>query len=338
MESRLATVNPLTPIVINGKNVAANPKQRLKKLNLQLASMQSVYSDKHPDIKKIKREINKLTAKVQSSDVTVEKLKRLEQLENNLAVAQAKLGSRHPDVKALKKEIQTLSKEVEGLVTEKGKLKISEENPDNPVYISLKTQIESFQMEIDALQRDKKELLAEIQIYESRLARAPTVEQQLAALTRDYGNLQKKHSEVSNKLLDARASRKLEGKKQGERFSITSPAYLPLKPSKPNRFAILLLSFLIAFGASSLLAVFREGTDNSIRSTNQLKEITGVPVLTSVAYIVTDEEKRSNRLKILGWLLILFIVIGAGLFCINQYVIKLDDLWTIILDRLKMFA
>jgi uncharacterized protein involved in exopolysaccharide biosynthesis len=338
MESKLATVEPLTPIVIDGQKVAANPSQRLKELHLQLASMQSVYSDKHPDIKKIKREISELETQVQSSDVTIEKLKRLEQLENDLAVAQAKLGAKHPDVKAMKIEIQTLSKDVKGLVTEKGKLKVSQENPDNPVYINLKTQVESYQMEIDALQKDKADLLAEVQIYQSRLARAPNVERQLAALTRDYENSQKKHGEISNKLMDAKASRELEGKKQGERFSIASPAYLPLKPTKPNRLAILLLSFLIAFGVGSLLAVFREGIDNSIRSASQLKEITGVPVLTSVSYIVTDEEKRSNRLKILGWFLILFIVIGAGLFCVNQYVIKLDDLWTIILDRLKMFA
>jgi uncharacterized protein involved in exopolysaccharide biosynthesis len=338
LQSKLATVEPLTPIVIEGENVAANPKQRLKELNLQLARMQSVYSDRHPDIKKIKREINELEDRVSSSDLTIDKLKRLEQLENKLAVTQAKLGPNHPDVTALKKEIQMLSKEVKGLVTEKGKLKVAEENPDNPVYISLKTQIESYGMDIEALQKDKEEMLTEIQTYQSRLAKAPNVERELAALTRDYENLQKKHSEISNKLMDAEASKTLEGKQQGERFSITSPAYLPLKPTKPNRFAILLLSFLIALGVGSLFAVFREGLDNSVRSTWQLKEITGVPVLTSIAYIVTDEEKRSNRLKVMGWLLLLFIIVGAGLYCVNQYVIKLDALWAFIIERLKMFA
>ena len=82
--------------------------ERLKKLRLELASMQSIYSEKHPNIKKKKREIAKLEQEVKESEDSVEKIKKLKQLEIKLASAKAKLGSKHPDVKAIKREIAIL--------------------------------------------------------------------------------------------------------------------------------------------------------------------------------------------------------------------------------------
>jgi hypothetical protein len=91
-------------------------------------------------------------------------------------------------------------------------------------------------------------------------------------------------------------------------------------------------------GAGLGISAAREGIDNSITTADQIKEITGVPVLSSISFIVTDHEKNLNRLKKLGWIFILVIFVGIGLYCIEQYVINLNELWTIILDRLKIIA
>jgi vacuolar-type H+-ATPase subunit I/STV1 len=55
LETRLANIEPLAPIVIDGEDLAINPAQRLKRLRLELVSMQSIYSEKHPDIRKKKK-------------------------------------------------------------------------------------------------------------------------------------------------------------------------------------------------------------------------------------------------------------------------------------------
>jgi succinoglycan biosynthesis transport protein ExoP len=111
LESQLAQVEPLSPIVVEGEKIATNPNQRLKELNIQLTKLKSIYSDKHPDIKKLKKEIAELESQVQASDDSVEKVKRLRQLENELATAEGKLGPEHPDVKALKNEIALVSQQ-----------------------------------------------------------------------------------------------------------------------------------------------------------------------------------------------------------------------------------
>ena len=338
LESQLAQVEPLSPIVVEGEKIATNPSQRLKELNIELTKLKSIYSDKHPDIKKLKREIAELESQVQASDDSVEKVKRLRQLENELAIAEGRLGPQHPDVKALRNEIALLSQQVDSVMTEKAKLKISQEKPDNPAYINLVTQINATKTEIQTLNEDKKNIAQTIEIYQKRIDKAPAIEKELNALTRDYDAAKNKYNEIWNEVTAAQAAEKVEGKQRGRRFSIASPPYLPTKPFKPNRLAIILVGFLIAIGSSTLIAAFKESMDDSVRSTDQIKQITGIPVLSSVSYILTKSEKRLRRLKIFGWLILIIVIDSAGLFFANKYLINMEDLWSVVLERMKMIV
>jgi hypothetical protein len=98
------------------------------------------------------------------------------------------------------------------------------------------------------------------------------------------------------------------------------------------------VGLLIAIGTSSLFAAFRESMDNSVRSTDQIKQITDVPVLSSISYIVTDSEKRVRRFKIFGWSFLIIIVVVSGIYLADQYIINLEDFWSILLERIKMIT
>ena len=259
LNAQLAKVEPLTPIVVEGSNIASNPNQRLKELYFQLTRLRSVYSEKHPDIKKIKNEINELETQVKHSDISVEKVKRLNQLEDQLAEMQSVYGPEHPEIKAIKREIAILKPEVNNLMTETVKIKISEKRPDNPAYINLVTQINAIKTEMVALLEDSKQIAQDIIKFQRRIEKAPFVEKELNALQRDLDSAQDKYSEISNKLLEARVSKELESKQKAQRFSITSSAYLPVKPFKPNRLLIILLGFVSALVVSSLFVAAREG-------------------------------------------------------------------------------
>ena len=338
LESQLALVEPLSPIVVEGDKVATNPSQRLKELNIQLTELKSIYSDKHPDIKKLKKEIAELESNVQASDDSIAKVKRLGQLENELATLEAKLGSKHPDVKRLKNEIAILSQEVNNSMTDRTKRQISQEKPDNPAYISLVTQIKSIKTEIQAIQEGKRNISQSIQSYQQRIEKTPSVEKELNALTRDYDAAKNKYNEVWNELTAARVAQKVEGKQGGRRFRIASPAYLPGKPYKPNRLAIILVSFLMAIGISSLISAFQESLDDSLKTSEQLRQLTGYQVLTSISYIISDRERRAKRLKAFSLSFLIIFCIGLGLYFVNHYIIPLDAMWSIILERIKMIA
>jgi uncharacterized protein involved in exopolysaccharide biosynthesis len=338
LESQLATIEPLTPILVEGDKIASNPHQRLKELHIQLTKLKSIYSDKHPDIKKLKREIMELETQVQTSDSSVEKIKKLRQLENQLVALESKLGPAHPDVKALKREIAILEEEIDNSVTETTKIRITEEKPDNPVYINLVTQINAINLEIEAIQEDKKNITKSIEKYQRIIQKSPALEKELNALTRDYEASKTKYQEILNELMAAQVAKEVQGKQQGERFIIASPAYLPIKPYKPNRLVIILVSLIVAIGVSFLFASFQEAIDDSIKTTDELKAMTGIPVLTSISYITTDRERRLKRFKIITWLLLIIICVIACMYFANQYLIKLDSLWSIIFERMKMIV
>ena len=143
--------------------------------------------------------------------------------------------------------------------------------------------------------------MADMEEYRRRLDNAPLVEKELNALTRDYETLKSKYSEISNKLMNAELAAEMEGKEKGKRFTIASPAYLPIEPSKPNRLAIIFISIVLGIGVGTALVAFQESIDDSIKTSDQLKKLTNIPVLSTISYIESNEEIRSRRIKYLIW-------------------------------------
>ena len=193
-------------------------------------------------------------------------------------------------------------------------------------------------MEINELQNDKKHLVKEIEKYQTKVSNSPLIEKEFTEMTRDYESANNKYQDLYGKYMGAKVAQEMEGKQQGERFKLVSKAYLPSKPFKPNRLIIISLSLIIGITLSSFLMVIQESSDKSIKTIDQIKKITGIPVLTSIETIVTEQERKSIRVKRLIWSFICIGLVVAVLYCIDNYFIQLEQLGTIILDRLKMFA
>lgn len=336
LQSQLATVEPLNPVTTSEGKVASNPAVRLKELRLSLMSMQSRLSERHPDIKKLKREISELEAQVGASDDTVVKVKLLSEKKTKLAAIKGTLGDKHPDVVELDREIKALSAEVDTLLAQKSNAPSSNVPPDNPVYINLMTQIVSAETEMKNLRADKAKLESDLLKSRTSAANSPLIEKEYNELTMDFDNAKKKYSEMLDKLMSAKVSKQMEKEQRGERFTITDPPGLPTKPIKPNRVAIILLGFVLAAGISVSLVALQEGMDPSLKNEDELSRITGVPVLTSLTYMETEQEIRSRRLKKLIWLAgTAGTIIGIIIF-INTFIIPLDELWANIVGKSAM--
>lgn len=338
LQGQVANIEPLLPIVIDGEKFAMNPKERLKRLHLQLIGLRSALSEKHPDIKKLKREISELEAKVGKSDASIEKIKKLNELQTQLAEMQGKLGPEHPDVIRVSNEVELLSKEVDNINIEQTMIKVSESKPDNPVYINLMTQIAACEAGIRNLSKDKSNIQLQIEKYQKKIENNPIVEKEYSELRRDYENTKRKYDEIYNRLLEAKLTQRVHASERGEHLILKSSASLPEKPFKPNRLAIILISFSLAIAFGIGIAFIREGFDDSIKTSEQLSESISVPVLSCISYIVTAQEKRENRFKKFVLTIILFLFIGACLYYVDEKIIKLDDLWNMILERVKMIA
>ena len=93
-------------------------------------------------------------------------------------------------------------------------------NPNNPAYIALSTQIQGTNNEINMYRKQQADLREKLRMYRQRLEETPKIEQEYAALQRDYANAHTKHMEVMNKLLEARIGEGMEeSQKAGEIYS-----------------------------------------------------------------------------------------------------------------------
>jgi len=326
LEGQLANIDPLMPTVTEEGKTVMSPRERLKYLRLQLISLQAQLSDKHPDVKKMKSEIAELEAKVGDTNDSREKIKQLKDRENRLAILKGKLGPRHPDVIKLEKEIKLLKAKVKNLQAQTAVSTAGENNPENPAYISLKTQIASAEMEIKSLNQEKKQLEEKINRYQHFIDNAPPVEKEYNDLIRDLKADQLKYQEIMSKLMEAKVSQGMEESQQAERFTIIDPALTPEKPAKPNRLAIVLIGFVLALGAGVGLSAIRESLNDAVKTETELGNLTSLPVFTSIPLMESDDELRQKRNKKLIAVLILGIIIALALLLFHLYVMPLDIL------------
>lgn len=334
LKGQLANIEPLKPIQTDSGQYASNPQQRLQALRLNLIRSRSRLSEKHPDIKKLKSEIEELERQVGNSDVTVGKVKHLKKLRVELKEAKASKGEKHPDVINLNRQVEQLTKEVDRLLVQGATAEIAKQKPDNPAYINIMTQIISADLEIKNLTEDLNNTNDLILNYQNRVEKAPVVEQEFSELTLDYNNAKKRYNEISGKLLQARVAQEMELQQQGEHFTITDPAYVPTRPSKPNRVAIMLLGFVFAAGAGLGGAAIKEALDHTIKNSNEIAQFEGVDLLVTMPYTPTSEESRHiwfKRLATTTWCL---GVIGIVLVAVDKLIFPLEELFSIVFERL----
>ncbi|MBN1105216.1 MAG: hypothetical protein JXL84_17515 [Deltaproteobacteria bacterium] len=327
LEGQIMNVDPLTPLVDEQGKTMMNPAERLKYLRLQLVVLQGSLSDKHPDVRKLRKEIAELEAQGYETGADVNKVKKLEDLKQKEASIEATHAPTHPDAARLSREVEALSKELESQDKEVSPKEKSDQKPDNPVYISLKTQIASADLEIAALTEQARHIKEEIARVQARIDRAPMVEKEYTMLLSDYQNARAKYSEITSKYLEAKVAQGMEETQRGERFTIIDPAQLPEKPHKPNRIAIAVISLVLALGAGVGMAAVREFADTSIKTGEQFTAISGLPVLAVISLVVSREEIRERRVK---WALALLgaaVLLCATLFVVDQFLMPLDVLW-----------
>jgi uncharacterized protein involved in exopolysaccharide biosynthesis len=293
LEGQLATISP--NVLLKGGQVW-EPRDRLKLLRSQAISLEASFSPKHPDVIRIRREIEELEKKVGVYNERRNLKEMLNDKEAQLEDLRNRTTGKHPDMVRLKQEISDIKVALADIqADEAGGADPAGSGPTNPAYINLQTQIKSTEIELASLRTQRKELDVRWQQYVKRLEKMPQVEQDYQDLVRDYSAAQKKYTETSAKLMEARQAEGLEARQAGEKFTVVDPPQLPEKPVKPNRMAIVLIGFILGLGAGVGLGAIREFTDTSIRTAGDVKRITGVPVMAAIPDV--QEQSKMKRGK-----------------------------------------
>lgn len=304
LESQLSQLEP---------NTGESPEGRLRDLQMAYLRASAIYSPDHPDIVNMRREIDTLKAQVGHTDNTGSLEQQILGVQGELAAAREKYSEDHPDIAALKRSLAALNEELDKSRSSGNEVVTSGFQPDNPAYVSTKTQLESLKISLNSALGRRDRLKAKLADYENRIVQTPKVEQEGLSIQREYDNAVKKYHELKQNLLEAQVSEQLESENRGERFSLIEPAYVPVAPEKPNRPGILLLGAALSLVSGLGFAAAAEYLDQSVRGSRGVSLLLGAPPIVSIPYLSVDggaARVGHNRTMLIGLVVLTILIMG----------------------------
>ena len=252
-----------------------------------------------------------------------EKIKQ--QLQRELELRSALLSDQHPEIRALKTRIASLDN---AIAQERKEQDAQLKDTTSQVIEAQMKQVRQQMEEVDTRLSQIADETVQLERQEASLQRSigetPNTQMALAALQRNYGNLQEQYSEARSKLAVSATGEQLELKQQAERFEVIEEAVVPETPDKPNRIKILILGVGAGGGGGLALIVLLEFLNKAIRRPSDIINTLDMQPLAVIPYIYTDEElRRRSRVK---WSLIV-ISIGGTIACLvllHIYYLPLD--------------
>jgi succinoglycan biosynthesis transport protein ExoP len=211
---------------------------------------------------------------------------RVVSLERELATARLTYTDKHPEVLRLQDELATARKEAIAN-RDRPEADRTQQLQTDPSYRQLMSDREMERLRIRELQRADENIRRQITVYQERVEAAPSVEQQLLSVNRDYELEKKQYGELTEKLHAATVAENIERNRRGEQFSVLYAAAYPIEPVKPVPWRVMLLSMVAGICIGALLTLGREYLDRSVHDLRELREELDLPVLGEVARIQT---------------------------------------------------
>lgn len=305
---------------------ALSKAAQLRRLKAQYIHLSSLYTSKHPDTLRVKRQIQNMDPSFTGEISVLNITKELSKAENELALLKEKYSQNHPDVLKQQQRVNKLTQEMNEAAGQED-ISDQEAHEGNALYITLSGQLRSTQHKIDYLFEFKKELQEKIQELQANIEKTPLVEKQYLDLNRMRQTSLNKYAEMEAKYRAAKLAQTLEEEQKGETFTLIEPPIAPEKPEKPNRKKIAIMGLALGLGVGLGLTVLLELMNEVVRGPKALERITGMQPIVVIPYIETplDIVLRSRRLKLI--LIISVFMFIAAIVLIHFFVMPLEIIW-----------
>jgi len=276
--------------VPQGLATAANPvaavdpmAAELLRLQQELRSLKTKFSDKYPDV-----------VRVQAAIASLEK---------DMA---ARPAPAKPEV--------TADAKAEAKVEAKPEEKLRA----NPYLLPLRQAQDEIDAEVRALKAEEHRLRASIATYVARLQNAPKLEQELKEVSRDYENTRELYASLSKRYDEALLAESMEQRQKGEQFRILDPAIASEEPVAPNRVRLVMLAIVVSAGIAAATVLGAERIRPAFHSVDALRMFANVPVLLSIPAIITGRDllrhQRQARLAAVAVVLAMAVLLGSSYF------------------------
>jgi len=226
---------------------------------------------------------------------------QLSRLKAQLADLSARYTPNHPDVRRVKEKIAATERLKQRLEVDTGRNSQASENDANSLHQTarspqIKSQAGDAGLKMTHREREIRKLERQIEVYQSRLNMMPLRDQQLAEITRDYGQAKSNYESLLAKKNQSEMAASLEKRQSGEMFRIIDPPNLPQKPFKPSRLTFSLLGLAVGMVLALALTALMETIDARIYEEQDVRDLISAPILTGVPLLQTEsEELRASR-------------------------------------------
>ncbi len=309
------------------------PLEELRGLWSKLAEARAVYSEAHPDVKALKRQIEAEEQRILSQGGAGAVVLRIERTRDELQSLDGDATARREE---LQQKLAALEDELQQYIDQPAPQQPSNGNRFAEMNVeNIRTKIAVAEDRIASLRQQKEELQAQLEQTEEAILQTPQVDRALRGLQRDYQNTRKKYQEIRDKAMEAQIAENVEEASKSERFVLVEPPTVPDEPVQPNRKQLLALGFAVSFAAGMASLVGVEFIDGSIRGPENLAALTNMAPLAVLPYITTRRERRMRKLKVFAVFLLGVTALAGALAAIHFYYMPLETVMYKVLDRLN---
>jgi polysaccharide chain length determinant protein (PEP-CTERM system associated) len=223
---------------------------------------------------------------------------QLSQLQAQLMQLQARYTDDYPDVIKTKADIAKVQSRLDEISKQASAAPAATDKAsanESPEIQQLRFKIHQYESVIAQSTSDQKKLQASINLYQSRTAMSPAIEEQYKELTRDYDNAQAFYRDLLAKQSSADLAKNMESQAQGEQMQILANAGFPENPSFPVRPLFAAAGLAAGFGLGLIIAVWLEMSDKSIRTERDAAAVMDLPLLISVPWLGEDDEEVASN-------------------------------------------
>ncbi|MFN3202436.1 MAG: GumC family protein [Bradymonadia bacterium] len=232
---------------------------------------------------------------------------RLEAARIELAEARANLRqlekqytSAHPDVVAARSKVKVVKQKIEILGGSTSPNAKPKKRGYDPRVSNLRSEIASTKGELKRAKRKRSDLERKVKEAEALNPRVPEVQARLDEMERERARFIKQMTTADKQLSEAKTLYQMELAERGNRFEIQDPANLPISPVGLGRKVLLALGGIVSLLAGILVALIMVYFDQTVYNEYELKRVTDLPVLVSIASYepMQIKDKRKQRKQI----------------------------------------
>lgn len=239
---------------------------------------------------------------------------RLDAQKKNLDALLQRYTEAHPDVVSTRRLIKDLEEQRKKEMAELRKVALATATGTSPSAGSslaaqeLGRMLASSEVQVAALKARVAEYTARMAQAREALKTAPQIEAEAAQLNRDYEITKKGYEDLVARRQSAVMSGDLDVASGVAEFRLIDPPRVTPRPVSPNRLLLVPLVLVVSLALGMAFAFVASQMRPTYSSGEDLRQKTGLPLLGVVTRLVTDADRRQERLGLFR-----FVAASGGL-------------------------